>query len=181
MRKFLASCAAVLLLAGCNKEILSLPDSTIPYTVKPGEHYFSPSTASFYAPMVMAFKAIFRSSTAYSADELRVPGNQVNKLFGFSDCGKSHTEDSARFGWMMDGAKVDLIPTGADAVSRCIPIYETLPGWKDSTLGAQSFDALPANARSYLARVEALTGVPIAMVSTGPDREETILRHHPFK
>jgi len=84
-------------------------------------------------------------------------------------------------GYMMDGAKVDLIPTGADAVSRCIPIYETLPGWKDSTLGAQSFDALPANARSYLARVEALTGVPIAMVSTGPDREETILRHHPFK
>jgi len=84
-------------------------------------------------------------------------------------------------GYMMDGAKVDLIPTGADAVSRCIPIYETLPGWKDSTLGAQSFDALPANARSYLARVEALAGVPIAMVSTGPDREETILRHHPFK
>ena len=47
-------------------------------------------------------------------------------------------------------------------------------------MGAQTFDALPANARAYLQRIEALTGVPIAMVSTGPDRDETILVHHPF-
>ena len=50
----------------------------------------------------------------------------------------------------------------------------------ESTVGAQSFDVLPANARAYLRRIEALTGVPIAMVSTGPDRDETILVHHPF-
>jgi adenylosuccinate synthase len=65
-------------------------------------------------------------------------------------------------------------------VARCVPVYETLPGWSESTVGAKSFKALPDNARAYLARIESLTGVPIAMVSTGPDRDETILVHHPF-
>jgi len=78
------------------------------------------------------------------------------------------------------GTTLDLIPTGAEAVAQCAPVYETLPGWSESTVGATSFAALPANARTYLARIEALTGVPIAMVSTGPDRGETILVHHPF-
>jgi adenylosuccinate synthase len=84
-------------------------------------------------------------------------------------------------GYMLDGARVDLIPTGADAVARCIPVYETMQGWNQSTVGARTFDELPAAARGYLRRIEALTGVPIAMVSTGPDRGETILVHHPFK
>ena len=79
-----------------------------------------------------------------------------------------------------NGRPLDLIPTGAEAVAECMPVYETLPGWQDSTVGAKSFAALPANARAYLKRIEALTGVPIAMVSTGPDRDETILVHHPF-
>ena len=82
--------------------------------------------------------------------------------------------------YRMDGKALDLIPTGAEAVARCTPVYETLPGWSESTVGAKSFGALPANARAYLQRIEALTGVPIAMVSTGPDRDETILVHHPF-
>jgi len=56
-----------------------------------------------------------------------------------------------------------------------------MPGWSESTVGVKTFDALPANARAYLARIESLTGVPIAMVSTGPDRAETILLHHPFR
>ena len=72
------------------------------------------------------------------------------------------------------------MPTGADAVAKCVPVYETLPGWSESTVGARTMDALPKAARAYLDRVEALAGVPIAMVSTGPDRDETILRHHPF-
>ena len=71
----------------------------------------------------------------------------------------------------MDGEPLDLIPTGAEAVTRCTPVYETMPGWRESTVGAKSFAALPANARAYLQRIEALTGVPIAMVSTGPDRD----------
>ena len=82
--------------------------------------------------------------------------------------------------YVMDGAPLDLIPTGAEAVVRCVPVYESMPGWRESTVGADSFAALPANARAYLQRIEALTGVPIAMVSTGPDRSETILVHHPF-
>ena len=82
--------------------------------------------------------------------------------------------------YTMHGKPLDLIPTGAEAVAQCVPVYETLPGWHDSTVGAKGFDALPPNAQAYLKRIEALAGVPIAMVSTGPDRDETILRHHPF-
>jgi len=83
--------------------------------------------------------------------------------------------------YIANGARLDLLPSGADAVAECKPVYESMPGWKDSTVGVRSFDALPANARAYLRRIEALTGVPIAMVSTGPDRAETILLHHPFQ
>ena len=84
-------------------------------------------------------------------------------------------------GYTIDGHAADLIPTGADAVARCTPVYETMPGWRESTVGARTFDDLPFAARAYLRRIEALTGVPIAIVSTGPDRGETILVHHPFK
>ena len=83
--------------------------------------------------------------------------------------------------YAIGGETADLIPTGADQVERCRPIYETLPGWSESTVGARTFAALPAAARAYLQRVEALTEVPIAMVSTGADRDETILVHHPFR
>jgi adenylosuccinate synthase len=82
--------------------------------------------------------------------------------------------------YTVDGRSVDLIPTGAEEVARMTPVYETMPGWSESTLGAKSFSALPAAARAYLQRIEALTGVSIAMVSTGADRDETILVHHPF-
>ncbi|MDR2016500.1 MAG: adenylosuccinate synthase [Burkholderiales bacterium] len=83
-------------------------------------------------------------------------------------------------GYTVNGKSVNLIPTGADAVTQCVPVYERFPGWKENTVGIKTFDALPANARAYLKRIEALTGVPIAMASTGPERNETILVHHPF-
>ena len=60
------------------------------------------------------------------------------------------------------------------------PVYETLPGWSESTVGLKSLDALPADARAYISRLEALVGAPIDIISTGPDREETILLRHPF-
>jgi len=78
------------------------------------------------------------------------------------------------------GKRVDLLPTGAEAVAACDPVYEELAGWRESTFRVKSFDALPVNAQAYLMRIEKLTGVPIAMVSTGPERDETILMHHPF-
>jgi len=84
-------------------------------------------------------------------------------------------------GYRLDGKIIDLLPIGADRVARCEPIYETMPGWQEPTVGVKSYDALPANARAYLRRIEELCGVPVDMISTGPDREETIVLRHPFK
>ncbi|MBK7793477.1 MAG: adenylosuccinate synthase [Betaproteobacteria bacterium] len=82
--------------------------------------------------------------------------------------------------YLAEGRPLDLLPSGADAVALCRPVYETVPGWKQSTVGIPTFEQLPPAAQAYLRRIETLTGVPIAMVSTGPDRAETILLHHPF-
>jgi adenylosuccinate synthase len=71
-------------------------------------------------------------------------------------------------------------PYGAESISACTPIYESHPGWSESTLGIQSFDKLPKNAQDYLRRLEELVGTRVALVSTGPDRNETIVLHHPF-
>jgi len=84
-------------------------------------------------------------------------------------------------GYKLNGAEVDIFPVGAEEAAGCEPIYEEMPGWSESTVGAKSLDALPANARAYIKRIEELVGVPIDMVSTGPDREETIVLRHPFK
>jgi adenylosuccinate synthase len=83
-------------------------------------------------------------------------------------------------GYMLNGEKVDIFPVGADAVAACEPIYETLPGWSESTVGIKRWEDLPANARAYLKRIEAFCGAPVDIVSTGPDREETIVLRHPF-
>jgi adenylosuccinate synthase len=83
-------------------------------------------------------------------------------------------------GYELDGKIVDMLPVGADDVARCKPIYETLPGWSESTFGVSKWEALPANARAYLKRLEVLCEVPVAIVSTGPERDETIVIHHPF-
>ncbi|MFC3109338.1 adenylosuccinate synthase [Undibacterium arcticum] len=83
-------------------------------------------------------------------------------------------------GYKLHGKTIDIFPVGAEDAESCEPIYEEMPGWKDSTVGAKSMDALPPNARAYIKRIEQLVGVPIDMVSTGPDREETIVLRHPF-
>ena len=71
-------------------------------------------------------------------------------------------------------------PSGAEAMAQCRPVYEELPGWKDSTLGIKRKEQLPANAQKYLRRIEELTGARIDLISTGAEREETIVLHHPF-
>ncbi|GAB4437108.1 MAG: adenylosuccinate synthase [Rhodocyclaceae bacterium] len=83
-------------------------------------------------------------------------------------------------GYRLDGGYSDILPVGADELTRCEPVYETIPGWKQSSVGARSLDALPANARAYLERVEEVCGVPLAMISTGAERDETIVTQHPF-
>lgn len=84
-------------------------------------------------------------------------------------------------GYRIDGQFTALLPYGAAEVARAEPVFEELPGWTDSTVGVTEFDKLPANARQYLTRISEVCEVPIDMVSTGPDREETILLRHPFK
>jgi adenylosuccinate synthase len=84
-------------------------------------------------------------------------------------------------GYKIDGQVSDILPVGAETLADCEPIYEELPGWTDSTVGVKTVDGLPANARAYLQRMEALCEVPIDIISTGPDREETIVKRHPFE
>lgn len=83
-------------------------------------------------------------------------------------------------GYRMDGEIVEDLPCGAEQVALCEPIYEELPGWRESTLGIRRLDALPAAARTYLSRLEELAGIPLDMISTGPDREQTIILRHPL-
>jgi adenylosuccinate synthase len=83
-------------------------------------------------------------------------------------------------GYQRAGAPVDLLPFGADDVAACEPLYEDWPGWSESTFGARRWEDLPAAAQRYLQRLSELVGAPIDIVSTGPDRDETILLRHPF-
>jgi adenylosuccinate synthase len=84
-------------------------------------------------------------------------------------------------GYELDGRRVDILPLDADEIDACRPIYETFPGWSEVTAGVTEWDALPRNARRYLETVQGYIGAPIAMVSTGPDREHTILLRHPYR
>jgi adenylosuccinate synthase len=78
------------------------------------------------------------------------------------------------------GERREMIPFGADDTARCEPVYEDLPGWQEDTKGARSFAALPKAAQNYLLRVSECVGVPIDLISTGPDRDETIVLRHPY-
>ena len=83
-------------------------------------------------------------------------------------------------GYRLDGQSIDILPMGADDISRCEPVYETLPGWSQSTVGVTDRSKLPEQARRYLQRIEETTGVPIAIISTSPDRDHTIVLRDPF-
>ncbi|HEX8979014.1 MAG TPA: adenylosuccinate synthase [Parasulfuritortus sp.] len=84
-------------------------------------------------------------------------------------------------GYKLDGEVCDILPVGSEALSGCEPVYEEWAGWKESTVGVSRFEDLPKNAQVYLDRMQELCGVPIDIVSTGPDRAETIVRRHPFE
>ena len=84
-------------------------------------------------------------------------------------------------GYRLHGKQVDIFPVGAEEAAACEPIYEEMPGWTEPTVGVKLMKDLPANAQAYVKRIEELVGVPVDMVSTGPDREETIVLRHPFE
>ena len=84
-------------------------------------------------------------------------------------------------GYQLRGQRIDILPLDADDIVACVPIYDSFPGWSESTFGVTEWDRLPLNARRYLERVQGFIGAPIDMVSTGPDRDHTILLRHPFQ
>jgi len=84
-------------------------------------------------------------------------------------------------GYRLDGQLIDILPLDADDIARCEPVFETFSGWTESSAGLTRWEDLPAKARQYLERVQEMIGVPIDMVSTGPDRDHTIVLRHPFQ
>ncbi len=84
-------------------------------------------------------------------------------------------------GYKVGDSQRDILPFGADILAQCEPVYEELPGWKDSTIGITRYEELPKAAQHYLQRIEQVCAIPVDMISTGADREQTIVRRHPFK
>jgi len=78
------------------------------------------------------------------------------------------------------GEETTIPPAGAENFAACEPVYIEMPGWQESTVGLKSWDELPATAIAYLRKIEEVCQVPIDIVSTGPDRAETIVLNHPF-
>lgn len=83
-------------------------------------------------------------------------------------------------GYRLDGTTLESIPVSAEAYERCEPVYEELPGWQANTAGIKNYDELPKHAKAYLSRIEKLLGIPVVIISTGRDRDETIILEHPF-
>jgi adenylosuccinate synthase len=83
-------------------------------------------------------------------------------------------------GYRLNGVQHDILPFGAEMLAECEPIYEEVAGWSENTVGLTRFEQLPRAAQDYLERIEAICGVPIALISTGADRAQTIVRQHPF-
>ena len=83
-------------------------------------------------------------------------------------------------GYELDGEMLDHLPIASELQRRCKPVYETLPGWSQSTVGARTWADLPAEAVKYVRRVEELIGCPVALLSTSPERDDTILVADPF-
>ena len=82
--------------------------------------------------------------------------------------------------YRLDGQVHEQAPLSAEDYVRCQPVLETMPGWKESTFGVTRLESLPANARAYIRRIEELLQVPVSILSTGPDRHQTIVLQHPF-
>ncbi|KAA1446844.1 adenylosuccinate synthase, partial [Escherichia coli] len=110
---------------------------------------------------------------------------QINSLSGFCmtklDVLDGLKEVKICTGYRMpDGSVIETTPLAADDWEGIEPVYETMPGWNESTFGVKEHRKLPQAALNYIKRVEELTGVPVDIISTGPDRSETIILRDPF-
>ncbi|MEL6577928.1 MAG: adenylosuccinate synthetase, partial [Pseudomonadota bacterium] len=84
-------------------------------------------------------------------------------------------------GYRLDGREIDHLPTASEAQARVEPIYESMPGWQESTFGARRWLDLPAEAIKYIKRVEELIECPVALLSTSPERDDTIVVTDPYR
>ena len=84
-------------------------------------------------------------------------------------------------GYRLDGQTIDHLPASQAAQGKVEPVYETIPGWSETTAGARSWADLPAQAIKYVRRIEELIGASVALLSTSPERDDTILMHNPFE
>jgi adenylosuccinate synthase len=84
-------------------------------------------------------------------------------------------------GYRLDGRVIEYLPASESAQKRVEPVYETIPGWSGSTAGARSWADLPAEAVKYVRRIEELIGAPVTLLSTSPERDDTILMKNPFE
>ncbi|MRD48090.1 adenylosuccinate synthase [Caenimonas koreensis] len=147
----------------------------------------TPGTVGYHLSTVGAEKGVttgrFRRCGWFDAALLKRSA-QVNGLSGLCitklDVLDGIKELKLCTGYMLDGEHTDILPMGAEEISRCEPVYETMEGWTQSTVGITKYDELPVNARLYLQRIEQVTGVPIDIISTSPDRDHTIMKRHPY-
>ena len=147
----------------------------------------TPGTVGYHLSTVGAEKGVvtgrFRRCGWFDAALLKRSA-QVNGLSGLCitklDVLDGIDELKLCTGYELDGHITDILPMGAEEISRCVPIYETLPGWSQSSVGVTKYEQLPSAAQHYLRRIEEITGVPIHMISTSPDRDHTILLRNPY-
>jgi len=119
------------------------------------------------------FDAVLVRQTCATSGMSGIALTKLDVLDGF-------TELKVCVAYELDGKRIDYLPTAANHQARCTPIYETVPGWSDSTEGARSWAELPANAIKYVRRIEELIDCPVALLSTSPERDDTILVTDPF-
>ena len=120
------------------------------------------------------FDAALVKQTCTTSGVSGIALTKLDVLDGFSSI-------SICVGYELDGQRIEFLPMASAQQSRCIPIYEVMEGWSDSTEGARSWNDLPSQAVKYVRRVEELIGCPVAILSTSPEREDTILVTDPFE
>jgi len=145
-----------------------LLDDTGAYLQRRGNEYGAstgrPRRTGWFDAVVVRYSAMINS-----LDALALPKLDVLDEFDEIKICRAYTRN---------GETIETMPYSAAALGECIPIYETMPGWKSRTSGITKYEDLPAAAKDYIHRIEELTGTPVALISTGPERDETIIREN---